>query len=148
MVHRFAVKCVRKFKSALGGEVTCECVCVCVCFDTMCQGRTLCMYSPYQERTSNQEQIHSMSVIGFGIRFGLIILENPGINHKIMGVAWVCPLALKLFFISYYTWMKARSWSKPHTFQSALRMLSADHLNIDGRPFPVKCVRKFWSAFV
>ncbi len=33
-----------------------------------------------------------------------------------------------------------------HTFQSALRMLSADHLNIDDAPFPVKCVRKFRSA--
>ncbi len=42
--------------------------------------------------------------------------------------------------------MKVRSWSKPHTFQSALRMLSADHLNIDGPLFPVKCVRKFGSA--
>ncbi len=42
--------------------------------------------------------------------------------------------------------MKARSWSKPHTIQSACRMLSADHLNIDGPPFPVKCARKFRSA--
>ncbi len=42
--------------------------------------------------------------------------------------------------------MKVCSWSKPNTFQSALRMLSADHLNIDGPPFPAKCVRKFKSA--
>ncbi len=42
--------------------------------------------------------------------------------------------------------MKVRSWSKRHTFQSALHMLSADHLNIDGPPFSVKCVRKFRSA--
>ncbi len=42
--------------------------------------------------------------------------------------------------------MKVRSWSKPHTFKAALRMLSADHLNIDGPPFPLKCVRKFRSA--
>ncbi len=42
--------------------------------------------------------------------------------------------------------MKVRSWSKPHIFQSTLRMLSADHLNIDGSPFPVKCVRKLRSA--
>ncbi len=42
--------------------------------------------------------------------------------------------------------MKVLSWSKPHTFQSALRMLSADHLNIDGPPFPVKRVRKFGSV--
>ncbi len=32
-----AVKCVRKFGSALGGEVTSVCVCVCVCiFGSMC----------------------------------------------------------------------------------------------------------------
>ncbi len=70
----------------------CVCVCVCVCvFDTMCQEQTLCMYSPCQERT------HSMSVVGFGIRFGLVILKNPGIDHKIMGVAWVCPWHRKYF---------------------------------------------------
>ncbi len=56
------------------------------------------------------------------------------------------PLALKLFFESFYTRMKVHSWSKPHTFQSTFRMLSADHLNIDGPPFPVKCVTKFKSA--
>ncbi len=42
--------------------------------------------------------------------------------------------------------MKVCSWSKPHTFQSALRMLSVDHLNIDGTSFPVKCEGKFRSA--
>ncbi len=42
--------------------------------------------------------------------------------------------------------MKVRSWLKSHTFQSALHMLNVDHLNIDGPPFPVKCVRKFRSA--
>ncbi len=42
--------------------------------------------------------------------------------------------------------MKICSWSNPHTFHSALRMLSADHLNIDGPPVPVKCVKKFRSA--
>ncbi len=36
--------------------------------------------------------------------------------------------------------------TKPHTFRSALRMLSDDHLNIDGSLFLVKCVRKFKSA--
>ncbi len=61
------------------------CVCVCVCVDTMCQGRTLCMYSPCQERTCNQEQTHSMPAVGFGIRFGLVIIENPETDHKIMG---------------------------------------------------------------
>ncbi len=42
--------------------------------------------------------------------------------------------------------MKVRSWSKPYTLQSVLHMLSADHGNIDGPPFPVKCIRKFRSA--
>ncbi len=42
--------------------------------------------------------------------------------------------------------MKVRSWLKSHIFQSTLHMLSVDHLNIDGPPFPVKCVRKFGSA--
>ncbi len=55
-------------------------------------------------------------------------------------------LALKLFLESFYIWMRVRSWSKPHTFQSALHMLSVDHLNIDGPLFVVKCVTKFGSA--
>ncbi len=42
--------------------------------------------------------------------------------------------------------MKVRPWSKPHTFQSALCMLSVDPVNIDGPPFLVKCVRKFRST--
>ncbi len=49
--------------------------------DAMCQERTLCMYSPCQERT------HLMSAVGFGIRFGLVILKNPVIGHKIMAEA-------------------------------------------------------------
>ncbi len=75
--------CVKKFGSALGGVIKN----IGVCVDTMCQEQTLCMYSPCQERTSNQERTHSMSAIGFGIRFELVILKNPGIDHKIMGVA-------------------------------------------------------------
>ncbi len=35
---------------------------------------------------------------------------------------------------------------KTSQFQFALCMLSADHLNIDGPPFPVKCVRKMRST--
>ncbi len=66
-------------------------VCVCVCVDIMRQERTLCMHSPCQERTSNQEYTHSRFAVGFGMRFGLVILKNPGIDHKIIGVAWVCP---------------------------------------------------------
>ncbi len=61
-------------------------VCGCGVY-TMCQERTVCMYSPCQERTSNQEQTHTLSAVGFGISFGLVILENPGIDHKIMGEA-------------------------------------------------------------
>ncbi len=55
-------------------------------------------------------------------------------------------LALKLFLESFYTWLKVRCWLKLYTFQPALRMLIVDHLNIDGPPFPVECVRKFGSA--
>ncbi len=54
-------------------------------------------------------------------------------------------LALKLFLESFYTWMKVRSCSKPHTFQSVLHMLNNNHLNLDGPPSAVKCVRKFGS---
>ncbi len=42
--------------------------------------------------------------------------------------------------------MKVRSSSKPHTFQTTLHTRIVDRLNIDGSPFPVKCVRKFGSA--
>ncbi len=42
--------------------------------------------------------------------------------------------------------MKVCSWLKSRTFQCALHMQSVDHLNIDGSPFPVKCVRKCWFA--
>ncbi len=51
----------------------------------MCQEWTLCMYSPYQEQTSNQERTHSMSAVGFGISLGLVIIENSGIRS----VGWV-----------------------------------------------------------
>ncbi len=30
-------------------------------------------------------------LLGFGMRFGLVILETPEIDHKIMEVAWICP---------------------------------------------------------
>ncbi len=100
----------------------------------------LCMYYPCQERT------YLMSAIGFGISFGLIILENRGIDHKSRGVAWVHPWYWNYFLNLFYTWMKVRSWSKPHTFQFAFHPLNADHLNIDDPPFPVKCVWKFRSA--
>ncbi len=115
---------VRKFGSAFGGEVTRRCACVCTY--TTCQKRT-----------------HSTPAVGFGIRFGLVIHENVRIDPKIMGGSLNGLLALKLFLEPFYTWMKVRSLS--HTFQSALRMLIVDHLNIDGPPFLVKCVSKFRS---
>ncbi len=131
-------------------------VCVRVCVDTMCQERTQYMYSPYQERTSNQEQTHSMSAVGFGIRFRLLILENPGIEFKIMGepesafgIEIISRIILTMNespLLVKTSHTPIRSWSKPHTFQSALCMLSADHLNVDGPPFPVKCVGKFRYA--
>ncbi len=82
------------------GDETAVCVCVCARVYTMCQEWTLCMYSPCQERTSNQEQNHSMSAIGFGIRFGLLILKNPGINQN-YGGSLSLSLALKLFLESF-----------------------------------------------
>ncbi len=40
-----------------------------------------------QLRTFDQERTHSRSAVGFNLRFGLVTVENPGIDHKIMGVA-------------------------------------------------------------
>ncbi len=74
----FTVKCVRKFGSALG-EVTCACACLCVCWHNVPRAD---MYYPCREGT------HSMAAVGFGIRFGLVIFENPGIDHKIMGITF------------------------------------------------------------
>ncbi len=42
--------------------------------------------------------------------------------------------------------MKVRSWSKPHTFQYALHMLTIDHLNIDSLLFSANYVRKLGFA--
>ncbi len=61
------------------------CVCVCVCTYTMCQEQTLCMFYTCKVRTFDQERTHPRSTVGFSIRFGLVILEKPGIDHKIMG---------------------------------------------------------------
>ncbi len=89
--------------------------------------------------TSDQERTHSMSTVSFGFNFGLVILENPGIDLSLH-------ITLKLFLESFYTWMKVCSWSKSHTFQSAFHMLNVEHLNTDGPLFPVKCVGKFRST--
>ncbi len=73
--------------------VLCVCVCVCVCVRarayTMCQERTLCMFYACEVWTFDQEWTHLRSAVGFSLRFGLVILENPEIDHKLMGVAWV-----------------------------------------------------------
>ncbi len=79
----------------------CLFVCVCVRLHahtyTTRQERTLCMFCTCQERHVNvlympradfqQGWTHSMSAVGFGFSFGLVILENPGIDPKIIGVA-------------------------------------------------------------
>ncbi len=84
--------------------------------DTMCQERTLGMYSPCQKRTSNQEQTHSMSVVGFGIRFRLVILENLGIDHEIMGDAWVCTWYWNYFLNHFnHEWKTALGQNLAHS---------------------------------
>ncbi len=60
---------------------------VCVYTYTMCQERALCMFYTCEVQTFDQERTHSRSAVGFSVRFGIVILENPGINHKIMGLA-------------------------------------------------------------
>ncbi len=60
---------------------------VCVRTYTMCQERTLCMFYTCEVRTFDQERTHSRSAVSFNLRFGLVTLENPGIDHKIMGVS-------------------------------------------------------------
>ncbi len=82
-----AVKCVIKFGSALGGEVTRARARVWGCTYTMCQERTSCMFYTCEVQTFNQERTHSTSPVGFNLRFGLVTLEDPGIDKKIMGVA-------------------------------------------------------------
>ncbi len=59
--------------------------CVCVCTYTMCQEQTLCMFYTCKVRTFDKEWTHSRFAVGFSLRFGLVILDNPGIDHKIMG---------------------------------------------------------------
>ncbi len=57
-----------------------------------------------------------MSAVGFGIRFGLIILENQGIDHKIMRVAWVHPgIEMISLIILYMEWKSALSQNLTHS---------------------------------
>ncbi len=80
------------------------CVCVCVCNYTMCQGRTLCIFYTCKVRTFDQEQTHSRSAVNCNLRFGLVTLENLGIDHKIMGVAWVHSWC-KNYFLNHIIYM-------------------------------------------
>ncbi len=61
---------------------------LCIRANITCQERTLCMFCTCEEQTSNQEQTHSMSTVGFGFCFGLVILDL-GIDSKIIGVVCV-----------------------------------------------------------
>ncbi len=87
MVMRRNLRCAKTF------VVVCVCVCVCVHMRarvrtyTMCQEWTLCMFYTCEVRTFDQEWTHLKSAVGFSLRFGLVILENIGIDHKIMEVA-------------------------------------------------------------
>ncbi len=59
----------------------------CVCTYMMCQERTLYMFYTCEVQTFDQERTHLRSALGFSLKFGLVILENPCIDHKIMRVA-------------------------------------------------------------
>ncbi len=69
-----AVKCVRKFGSALGGEVVRARVCVCVCVHFTREGRTF-----IEERTPPPR-----CTVGFSFSFVLVNFESPGINEEMM----------------------------------------------------------------
>ncbi len=88
--HKFRHPRKTRF-SAVGFKLLNKTFCVCVRARayTMCEERTLCMFYTCKVRTFNQERTHSRSAVGFNLRFGLVILENPGIDYKIMEVAWV-----------------------------------------------------------
>ncbi len=101
---------VRKFGSSRCGEVVCVCVCACVCVCvcvcvcihrvgvclcvlrvlTKCVRSGLCACTLPAKSGLPTKSRHSTSAVGFGIRFGLVILENPLIDHKILGVVLIC----------------------------------------------------------
>ncbi len=70
-------------------------LCMCVCVGggegarvlTRCAKSGHCACSTHAKCGPLTKSTHSTSAVGFGIRFGLVILENPGIDYKIMVVA-------------------------------------------------------------
>ncbi len=59
----------------------------CACVDTMCQERTLCIYSPCQERTSNQEQTTRCLLLVLASDSNLSSLKTQELTIKLWGVA-------------------------------------------------------------
>ncbi len=106
----FPAKFIRKFRSALGGEVTYRdrdmCVYVYVC--KMYEERILCIFCTHQKQTSDQEQTHSISTVSFGFGFKFVILVNLRIDPKIMRVA----------FVRFWRWKHLESFK--HKQKSAL----------------------------
>ncbi len=60
------------------------------------------MFYTCEVRTFDQGQTHSRSAVGFSLRFGLVTLENSGIDHKIIGVAWVRSW-YRNYFLNHFT---------------------------------------------
>ncbi len=79
----------------------CVGVSVCRCVYIMCEEWILCMFRTCQLQTSDQEQTHSMSTVGFGFSFQLVILENLRIYLEIMRRSLRPLLALKIFLKSF-----------------------------------------------
>ncbi len=93
----------------------CVCVHACECTYLTCQEQTLCMFCTCQEWTSDQQWTHSMSTLDFGFSFGLVILKNPGIAPKIMGVAWVCSRYWNYFSNHLHEWKSALDQNLIHS---------------------------------
>ncbi len=62
---------------------------VCVCTLTQHAKSGHCACSVHAKREFLTMSRHSKSAVGFGFSFGIVILEKPEINPKIMGLAWV-----------------------------------------------------------
>ncbi len=86
-----------------------------------------------------------MSVVGFGFSFGLVILENPEINPKLRGQP-ESTLGIEIISRIILYMNESSLLVKIAYIPIRTSHASIDHLNIDGPPFTVKCVRKFGSA--